>query len=118
VVFVQHNNNMLQANTPAWEIAAEINYQQTDPVLQKSHGNAFEKTELGEFLRARGVTGIVVCGLVTHGCVRATILGALAEGFRVEVLQNGNTLWNQDAVEKIQNFTEEMSQKNILFVEF
>jgi len=117
VVFVQHNNNMLQANTPAWEIAGEIDVLPGDPVLQKSQGNAFEKTELGAFLKTRGVTGVLVCGLVTHGCVRATTLGALAEGFRVEVLQNGHTLWNQDAAEKIQKFAQEMADNNVPLIE-
>lgn len=117
VVFVQHNNNMLQAGTPAWEIAAEIDYQPTDTALQKKHGNAFENTDLKNILQSQGVTGVVVCGLVSHGCVRATILGALAENFQVEVLQNGHTLWNQDAAETIQKFSQEMADKNVHLVE-
>jgi nicotinamidase/pyrazinamidase len=48
--------------------------------------SAFEHTDLGERLRAEGVRRVVIGGLVTNVCVRATALGALADGFDVIVV--------------------------------
>jgi len=43
-------------------------------------------TDLGRLLRARAVERVVVCGLATDYCVRATALDALALGYETHVL--------------------------------
>jgi nicotinamidase/pyrazinamidase len=43
-------------------------------------------TDLGEILGAAGVKRIIVVGLATDYCVKATVLDGLAAGFAVEVL--------------------------------
>jgi maleamate amidohydrolase len=53
-----------------------------EPVLVKQHASAFAGTSLGATLRARGVDTVVVAGVSTSGCVRATATDALAAGFR------------------------------------
>lgn len=45
-------------------------------------------TELAEILRGWGVTKLVVTGLATDYCVKATALDGIAEGFDVSVLQD------------------------------
>ena len=65
----------------------------TDPTVDGYSGffdNARRgSTGLAEFLRERGVTSVVVCGLATDYCVRATALDASAEGFDVRVIEEG-----------------------------
>jgi nicotinamidase/pyrazinamidase len=41
---------------------------------------------LGDWLRARGVTALDVCGIATDHCVRASALSAVAAGFEVRLL--------------------------------
>lgn len=43
---------------------------------------------LADWLRARGVTELDVCGIATDHCVRATVLDGLREGFEVTLLEN------------------------------
>jgi nicotinamidase/pyrazinamidase len=50
--------------------------------------SGFQDTELTKILRERGVKRIVLCGLATDYCVRATALDALREGFEVVVLED------------------------------
>lgn len=52
-------------------------------VVPKHTVNGFFKTGLEEELHRRGVTHVVVCGLVTSICVQGTIAGALERGFAV-----------------------------------
>lgn len=47
------------------------------------------RTRLEELLEANGITSLVVCGLATDYCVRATVLDALALGYPVEVVRSG-----------------------------
>lgn len=51
--------------------------------------SAFDGTGLAAMLRARGVDRLVVGGLATDYCVRASVLDALREGFTVTVLADG-----------------------------
>lgn len=44
---------------------------------------------LGDWLRKLAVTQVYVGGLATDYCVKATVLDALEEGFRVAVIRNG-----------------------------
>jgi nicotinamidase/pyrazinamidase len=46
-------------------------------------------TELDGLLRGRGIRRVIVCGLATDYCVRATALDAVALGYRTSVLVGG-----------------------------
>jgi nicotinamidase/pyrazinamidase len=65
----------------------------TDPTVDSYSGfwdNGRRKaTGLGDWLRARGVTEVVVLGLATDYCVRATALDAVADGFACTLVADG-----------------------------
>lgn len=56
-----------------------------DLIIQKKMPSAFFGTDLLTQLVARGVDTAIVCGCVTSGCVRATIVDAFSYGFRTVV---------------------------------
>ena len=58
----------------------------TDPDVDAYSG--FDGTPLAAILRGDGVTRLVVGGLATDYCVRATVLDALRQGFEVTVLRD------------------------------
>jgi GrpB-like predicted nucleotidyltransferase (UPF0157 family) len=82
IIFVQHNNSQLKNGSSNWEIDNRIDKQVKDLVIQKKHGNAFQDTDLKATLQDFGIKSITVGGLVSHGCVKATCLGGLSEGFK------------------------------------
>lgn len=51
--------------------------------------SSFDGTDLAEHLRERGVTTVIIGGIATDYCVKATVLSALEEGFKVIVLLDG-----------------------------
>jgi nicotinamidase/pyrazinamidase len=57
--------------------------------VRDPRGDTLEPTELARLLAAHGIRGVVVCGLATDYCVRATALDALAMGFPTSVLVEG-----------------------------
>ncbi len=108
IVKIQHNNKMLIENTKDWELDENIIYKGNHKIVQKVHGDAFEGTDLKEYLEQKNIKEILVCGLVSHGCVKATCIGGLEKGFRVNVLRNGHSCWSSDAKEKIKDTEREL----------
>ena len=56
-----------------------------DLQLEKRHASSFHGTELDDWLQARDVDSVVVTGLTTSGCVRATAVDGLQNNYRVVV---------------------------------
>lgn len=59
-----------------------------ETVITKQFASAFFATGLAELLRERGVDTLVIVGLSTSGCVRASALDALQSGFRPFVVRD------------------------------
>jgi nicotinamidase/pyrazinamidase len=83
-----------QAGSPGAEFHPELETERiervfskgTDPAVEQY--SAFDGTGLAEWLRERHVDRLFVAGLATDYCVRASVLDALREGFRVVVLED------------------------------
>jgi len=117
IIFVQHNNKQLKYNSADWEIDKRIDKQEIDIVVQKKHGNGFLNTDLKQILLDAKVKAITVGGLVSHGCVKASCLGGLSQGFETSVLKNGHTNWNKDSENKISETENELIIKGVLLYE-
>jgi maleamate amidohydrolase len=57
-----------------------------EPVVVKQYASAFFGTSLASTLRVAGVDTVVIAGVSTSGCVRATAMDALNSGFRPQVV--------------------------------
>jgi maleamate amidohydrolase len=58
-----------------------------EPMVVKQYASAFFGTSLAATLHAGGVDTVVVAGVSTSGCVRATAMDALNHGFRPQVVR-------------------------------
>jgi len=58
---------------------------ETDLQLEKRHASSFHGTDLDNWLRNNQVGTVVVTGLTTSGCVRATAVDGLQNNYRVLV---------------------------------
>jgi nicotinamidase-related amidase len=70
------------------ELIAEINPARNEPVITKSRYSAFEGTRLETFLRRRGVSSVVICGVMTNFCVETTARHAFMKDFEVMVVRD------------------------------
>lgn len=68
-------------------------------LIEKCWASAFFKTDLDEQLRAAGVDSLVVTGLTTSGCVRATVVDGLQYDYSVFVPREAVGDRNQQAHE-------------------
>jgi maleamate amidohydrolase len=69
------------------DIVAPLAPAPDETVVVKQYASAFFATSLASTLLAGGVDTVVVCGVSTSGCVRATATDALQHGFRPLVVR-------------------------------
>ncbi|NWF93771.1 MAG: bifunctional nicotinamidase/pyrazinamidase [Syntrophaceae bacterium] len=70
-----------------------------------------KRTEMDSLLKRYGIKKLVVYGIATDYCVRATVLDALASGYRVVLIKN---LCRGVAPDTTQKALEEMKSKGVL----
>ena len=103
VIYIQHaSDKVLPFGSEDWQLHPRLHPGEGDLIVPKQHGNAFEDTPLQAELTGRGIDRVVVTGLVTHGCVKATCLGALALGYAVVLAADGHSSYSKDAAQLIE----------------
>ncbi|MCU0290952.1 MAG: cysteine hydrolase [Thermoanaerobaculaceae bacterium] len=91
VVHVQHLGKDMAAADPAcpdpqYRIRPEVMPVAGEKVVGKRHISSFRDTDLEAWLRAKGITKLVVCGMQTHMCLEGATRAAADLGFEVTVI--------------------------------
>lgn len=80
--------NMLKPDTNWVEIDARMSRLSNEPVFEKTGPSGFFGTELEAWLVLNDVDSLVVTGLTTSGCVRATVVDGLHYDYPVWVAED------------------------------
>jgi maleamate amidohydrolase len=91
--------NVLTPDSDWVKIDQRLDMQPGDELIEKQWASAFHKTDLDQRLRERGVDSLVVTGLTTSGCVRATAVDGLQYDYQVVVPREAVGDRNPDAHE-------------------
>ena len=111
VVYIQHSNKkMLIKDSDGWRLHADLSIREDDPIINKIHGNAFKETNLKQVLETSGIEDIVITGLVTQGCVKATSIGGKELGYRVILVEDGHSNYSKAAPKIIEKWNLELGK--------
>lgn len=77
---------VFEEGNPLGDFLAEPAPRDGDSVIVKQYPSAFFGTPLAANLTAAGIDTLIITGLTTSGCVRATAVDALQHGFRPQVV--------------------------------
>jgi len=114
VIFMQHaNENTLLHGSDPWRLHPDIQALENDPIIEKRHGSAFKETLLQHELDERQIRHLIVTGLVTHGCIRATCFDALRLGYKVTLVKDGHSNYHKQAKRIIGEWNQRFSQMAI-----
>jgi nicotinamidase-related amidase len=97
IVWVQHSDGQLEKGSDAWKYVPELARQESEPLVHKTFGDAFEDTDLEEVLARARVGRLIVTGAQTDACIRSTIHGAFARGYDVTLVDDAHTTEDQSA---------------------
>jgi nicotinamidase-related amidase len=79
----------LAQDTNGHEIDERLDKRKSDSVLLKKYASCFFGTDLVPRLTSRGIDTLIMTGCTTSGCVRATAVDSLQNGFRPMVVREG-----------------------------
>jgi maleamate amidohydrolase len=82
---VPRPTNTIDANS----IVAEIAPQPQDIVVLKQKPSGFHGSNLLSYLVLLGCDSLIITGTTTSGCVRATVIDAFSQNFRVTIVEDG-----------------------------
>lgn len=91
VIWVQHDDEDLVAESDGWQIVPDLEPRATEPKIRKQHGDSFEGTTLEAELADRGVGRLIITGAQTDACIRSTIHGAFARGYDTFLVSDAHT---------------------------
>ncbi|MEA3078450.1 MAG: hypothetical protein QOF60_3358 [Actinomycetota bacterium] len=91
VIWVQHSDDGLVADTDGWQYVPELQRDPSEPLVHKHYGDSFEDTTLEAELAQRGVGRLVVTGAQTDACIRSTIHGAFTRGYDTVLVSDAHT---------------------------
>lgn len=77
--------NVLTRGSHWCDIDPRLPLSTSDVVVEKTHASAFHGTGLAGLLRRKGIDSLIVTGLTTSGCVRASAVDGLQHNFRVVI---------------------------------
>jgi nicotinamidase-related amidase len=80
-----------KSGTEGWQVVPELDPADTEPRIEKDHGDSFEATPLEQTLADLGVGRVVVAGAQTDACIRATLHGAFVRGYDVTLVSDAHT---------------------------
>ena len=77
--------NVLMRGSHWCDIDPRLPLLPSDVIVEKTHASAFHETGLAETLKNQGIDSLVVTGLTTSGCVRASAVDGLQHNFKVVI---------------------------------
>jgi nicotinamidase-related amidase len=92
VVHIRNNGSAGDPGTPGWELALDT--RPDEPVVDKYEQDAFAGTNLADLVPP--AAPVIVAGMQSEYCIRATSLAALHRGHRVILVRGAHTTYDGD----------------------
>jgi len=90
VIYVQ-DKDVGGVGTPEWQIHPAVAPAPAELAVRKAWSDSFYETTLGEELKARGISRLVIVGMKTDVCVTMTSFRAVALGYDVTLASDAHT---------------------------
>ena len=74
--------------TEGWKIIEELKPDSQDYIILKDKYDAFFGTKLENILKCIDIDTVIICGVLTNNCIRATAEGAHYRGFKIIIVED------------------------------
>ncbi|PFK44038.1 cysteine hydrolase [Bacillus cereus] len=87
-VSIKENATFFLPNTEGVHIHKNVHPSKNETVILKHYPNSFRETDLLEQLQNLEIEHVIICGMMTHMCIDATVRAAFDFGFRCTVVHD------------------------------
>ena len=111
IIAIQHVDEVkgLVPGVPGFDLPEALNILPDDQHIQKTYGNAFNKTDLEPILQNLGVDTLILCGFCAEYCVLSTYRGALDKDLTPALLRWGLASINTANIPFVENIHDNIS---------
>jgi len=93
IVHIQHISvrpgaTFFLPNTSGVEIHENVKPEGDEKVIVKNYPNSFRETELDNYLKLKGISKLLITGMMTHMCVDTTVRAAFDLGYECSVIED------------------------------
>ena len=93
VVAIQHSNRAAGAvtfvpGTPSWDLHPDVRKRPHDLLIEKTLPGSFTHTDLGSWLKDRGISSVTIAGYMTQMCCDTTARQAFHRGYGVKFMSD------------------------------
>ncbi|MDH4249205.1 MAG: cysteine hydrolase [Deltaproteobacteria bacterium] len=100
VVFIRHvtpeTAPVFARGSKGSELHQALSVRPEDPVLEKAHPSSFQGTGLLDWLKARDIKELDICGYMTQMCCDTTTREAYARGYTVRLFSDATCAKDQE----------------------
>ena len=93
IIHIRHistrpNAGFFLPHTPGIEFHESVAPLPGEAVVEKHFPNSFRGTTLEDHLSSRGISSLVICGMMSHMCIDATVRAAVDKGYTCHVVHD------------------------------
>tara|TARA_B100001093_G_scaffold511510_1_gene579547 strand:- start:496 stop:1089 length:594 start_codon:yes stop_codon:yes gene_type:complete len=81
--------NVLKVDSHWVKVDSRLGRSVSEPLIEKQWASAFYQTDLDWQLKSLSVNSLIITGLTTSGCVRASAVDALQHNYQVVIAEEG-----------------------------
>ena len=99
IIYMQHSGNEsspFKKSSEGWNIHSSITPEKNEYIIEKKYSDSFQDTRLNEILTKLSIEQIVICGLVTEGCIDITVRRAYSLGYKIELAGDCHSTTDSD----------------------
>jgi nicotinamidase-related amidase len=109
VFVIRHSNeSTLSEGSGEWQLHPEVHTQDSDFFMKKRISSALKENAILQKLKETNVKTLIMTGLVSHGCVKATCQEAIKLGYTVYLVEDGHSHFNKEGKKLVDKINEEM----------
>jgi nicotinamidase-related amidase len=90
-IFLRPDAPFFAPGTEGAKIHESVAPHPEETVIQKHYPNSFRDTPLLDFLHKADIENVVICGMMSHMCIDATVRAAVDYGFNCTVIEDACT---------------------------
>ncbi|MBS7527394.1 cysteine hydrolase [Fusibacter paucivorans] len=92
VIFLRYTGSyVLTPGTENWDIINELHFEENDVLIDKYCSDAFEAEAFVQALNELGIRHVYISGVFSHGCVQATVMGAVHKRYDVSLIEDAHS---------------------------